>query len=506
MEGYNQPLSFQELKQLFAEKGPDIQTATNLSEPDSFPRFRIRLPRSFAMNDEAQLIVSSNPSGYAVQFAENVLYIGRNKSLGKLASGNPVFFTSWEALKEFISQLPDNNGGEQQSVVGSCVIMPDGRLIMEATETGVTPESLFDAAAIKIPVTLSSFPSENVILQELRKNIRGQSLATATVAHQLYAHLCKREPQRPLSFLFHGKPGTGKTEAAKIVGSILQKYCEPKYGFSMTQLNTFTEGHTISRLIGAEPGYVGYEEKGVFETVVDNPYMVYCFDEVEKAHPVILKAFMSILDEGKLASRKELDNGSCEFNFRNCIFIFTSNLNLTQNTPKIGFHAADDVQRIDLSKKGVVIAYGGSAEHEDPPLVQQIYANTEKARIAFMRSGVLAETASRFGSFVEFQSLSEQAKLEILARMILHIGFEYGVRLSKIDNGIMQELANSASAENGLTVRSYRAVIEGYLSSAFAATSGVSGGDSGTFRLGGTLAQPLILPTKNAPQTPKTSP
>ena len=94
-------------------------------------------------------------------------------------------------------------------------------------------------------------------------------------------------------------------------------------------------------------------------------------------------------------------------------------------------------------KKGVAISYEGKSKTADPELVQQIYANTEKARTAFMRSGVLAEIASRFGCFVEFQPLTEIAKLEILAKMILHTGFEYGIKLSKIDNSIMQELVNA---------------------------------------------------------------
>ena len=425
---------------------------------------------------------------------EELLYAGRNYKLRQLSLGNPVPFDSWPELEQFISNLPNDFGGsEDYSSNGSqYVIGSDGHAIEQDYADTVRLEDLIEKLKIQLPEHSFSHPNESTILEELRKNIRGQPMATATIAHLVHAHLCKKDPQRPLSFLLHGQPGTGKTESAKALARILERYCEPEYGYSMTQLNTFTESHTISRLLGAEPGYVGYEEKGVFETVVDNPYMVYCFDEIEKAHPVILKAFMSILDDGVLASRKELDDGSREFNFKHCIFVFTSNLKLNSSTPKIGFCADSEIKDISASKKGIAVSYEAKSKAADPELVQAIYSNNEKARAAFVRTGVLTEIASRFGCFVEFQPLSETAKLEILARTVLHIGFEYGVKLSKIDNAIMQELVNSVSAENGLTVRSFRTVIEGYLASAFAATVGLSDGDSGTYRLGGTLANPVL--------------
>ena len=222
--------------------------------------------------------------------------------------------------------------------------------------------------------------------------------------------------------------------------------------------------------------------------------MIFVFDEVEKAHPEILKVFMSILDEGKMASRKELSDKSFEFDFRHCIFIFTSNLNLSSNQPRIGFTSENDVKEIKVTKKGADISYIENGEEPIEDLNQQIYANTEKARNLFMHSGVLAEIASRFNCFVEFQPLSEKAKLEILVKMILHAGFEYGVKLSKIDNGIMQELVNASSSESGLTVRSYRGIIEGYLGSIFAEKGGKSGPETASFRLGGTLSHPLLQP------------
>lgn len=490
----NHPLTIPQMKQLFSEHSEEIHKETDLCPSNMFPQLRISLPNCFPMDEEVYLKFLRTDFGYALQFSEELLYAGRNHMLNQLSLGNPVPFNSWPELEQFISNLPNNFGSSEDysSDATQYVVNPDGHAVEQTYADAVRLEDLIDTLKIQLPEHGFSHPDEAVILDELRKNIRGQPLATATMAHLVHAHLCKKDPQRPLSFLLHGQPGTGKTESAKVLARILERYCEPRYGYSMTQLNTFTESHTISRLLGAEPGYVGYEEKGVFETVVDNPYMVYCFDEIEKAHPVILKAFMSILDDGVLASRKELDDGSREFNFKHCIFIFTSNLKLNTSTPKIGFCTDAEIKDISTSKKGVAVSYEAKRKAATPELVQEIYSNNEKARAAFVRTGVLAEIASRFGCFVEFQPLSEDAKLEILARTVLHIGFEYGVKLSKIDNAIMQELVNTVSAENGLTVRSFRTVIEGYLASTFAATSGLSGGDSGTYRLGGTLADPVL--------------
>ena len=490
----NHPLTIPQMKQLFAEYSEEIHEETDLCPSNMFPQLRISLPDIFSMDEEVYLRFLRTDSGYALRFSEELLYAGRNYKLRQLSLGNPVPFDSWPELEQFISNLPNNFGNSEDYSPEAVkyVISPDGHVVEQTYADAVRLEDLIDKLKIQLPEHSFSHPDEATILDELRKNIRGQPLATSTMAHLVYAHLCKQDPQRPLSFLLHGKPGTGKTESAKVLARILERYCKPEYGYSMTQLNTFTESHTISRLIGAEPGYVGYEEKGVFETVVDNPYMVYCFDEIEKAHPVILKAFMSILDDGVLASRKELDDGSREFNFKHCIFIFTSNLKLNTATPKIGFCTDAEIKDISTSKKGVTVSYETKPKPVDPELVQAIYSNNEKARAAFVRTGVLAEIASRFGCFVEFQPLSESAKLEILAKTVLHIGFEYGVKLSRIDNAIMQELVNAVSAENGLTVRSFRTVIEGYLASAFAATAGLSGGGSGTYRLGGTLANPVL--------------
>ena len=484
-------LTLKECKEFVEEHDAELLVDTQLNPPDETPQLRIRLPDSCS---EPEVILSflDAPNGYILQFSEAVTYTGRNRYLYALCTGKPIEFEDWRQLVDCINHLPDGTGSRSSSGTVT-YIMPNGNVIEEKEGGPLTLEKLFEMTAVNVPEKTNTYPDEATIYKLLSQDIRGQHLAVATIAHQTAAHLAKKTPQRPLSFLLHGLPGTGKTEAGKVLGKILEKYCSPAYSFSYTQLNTFTEAHSISRLIGADPNYVGFDQKAVFEYVIDNPKMVFIFDELEKAHPEILKAFMSILDDGKLASRKELSDGSHEFDFSQCIFIFTSNLKLGNTAPTIGFRASDDIQNISISKKGVSVEYKPEDKKEQMELVRQIYQNTESARAAFMRSGVLTEIASRFGCFVEFKPLDKAAKLQIFAKMILTASYEYGIRLVKIDNGIMQELVNAAAAEDGLTVRSYRAVIEGYLASTFAATAATSGADSGTYRLGGTLASPVLV-------------
>ena len=115
-------------------------------------------------------------------------------------------------------------------------------------------------------------------------------------------------------------------------------------------------------MIGAPAGYIGYEDEAVFEVVERNPYTIFIFDELDKAHPEVLKTFMAILDEGRCASRKALRDGSREFDFRHCIFFFTSNYDLSANQPikrKIGFAVSDDVEDIHLAENEVHISYRG---------------------------------------------------------------------------------------------------------------------------------------------------
>ena len=157
--------------------------------------------------------------------------------------------------------------------------------------------------------------------EELHKRVVGQDEAIRAVADAIRrARAGLKDPNRPIgSFLFLGPTGVGKTELAKTLAATLFDTEEAMIRIDMTE---YMEKHAVSRLIGAPPGYVGYEEGGqLTEAVRRRPYSVILFDEIEKAHPDVFNILLQILDDGRLT-----DSHGRTVDFRNTVIILTSNL------------------------------------------------------------------------------------------------------------------------------------------------------------------------------------
>lgn len=176
----------------------------------------------------------------------------------------------------------------------------------------------------KIPVEkLSLSETQKLLSMEtlLKNRVVGQDEALQKVAHAIQVHRAGlADPNKPIgSFLFLGPTGVGKTEVARTLADFL--FNDP-HKMIRIDMSEYMEKHSVARLIGAPPGYVGHEEGGqLTEQVRRQPYSVVLFDEIEKAHPDVFNIFLQILDEGKLT-----DGQGRTVSFKNCIIIMTSNI------------------------------------------------------------------------------------------------------------------------------------------------------------------------------------
>lgn len=179
-----------------------------------------------------------------------------------------------------------------------------------------------------IPVTrLLSTESERLshLEEELSKRVIGQEEAISTLAKAIRrSRTGLGAKNKPIgSFLFLGPTGVGKTETAKALAQIL---FSDEHAITRIDMSEYQESHSVARLIGAPPGYVGYEEGGqLTEAVRRKPYSVVLIDEIEKAHPQVFNLFLQIFDEGRLT-----DSTGKTIDFRNAIIIMTSNLGSEQ--------------------------------------------------------------------------------------------------------------------------------------------------------------------------------
>lgn len=287
----------------------------------------------------------------------------------------------------------------------------------------------------------------------LQSRVLGQERAVEATAFKLSGHVCKREPLRPLSLIFYGPTGVGKSELGKAIAPALNHCLEVEnYRLVWTELNTFTEGHSAYRLTGAPPGYVGYEDPPVLEAVRRDPYTVFMFDELDKAHPEVLKTLMSVLDEGRCAARREDGQGNRELDFRRCVFLFTTNTDLSDSRGhRLGFALPRDSEKEPDPLTPALSDRAG--------LAWRLYQADERARLALARSGVLREIAGRFSGLIGFQPLDSGARAAVTVKQISALGREYGLDIAQVAPAIVQAL----TPREAVSPRSAVPMLEGIL-------------------------------------------
>ncbi len=258
---------------------------------------------------------------------------------------------------------------------------------------------------------------------ELNQRVVGQSLALKKIANAIRrSRAGLSEENRPIgSFLFLGPTGVGKTETAKALAHSL---FNDEKALIRIDLSEYQEAHSVARLIGAPPGYVGFEEGGqLTEAVRRKPFSVILFDEVEKAHPQIFNVFLQIFDEGRLT-----DGRGRTVNFKNTILIMTSNLGSELFKPE---HPRGELQ----SKEHL----GGEKNEEQ--LAEKIALEVRK----FFRP----ELVNRFDSIIIFNPLTSDMIKEVVEIQLKELEKRLGkqnLRL-EINNSVKEYLAKTGYDE-----------------------------------------------------------
>jgi ATP-dependent Clp protease ATP-binding subunit ClpB len=196
------------------------------------------------------------------------------------------------------------------------------RLLKEEVDAEDIAESVAKATGIPVTKMLQSDREKLLNLEEhLHRRVVGQDEAIAAVADAIRrSRAGLQDPKKPIgSFIFLGTTGVGKTELAKALAEYL---FDDESMMTRIDMSEYQEKHTVSRLVGAPPGYVGYDEGGqLTESVRRKPYSVVLLDEIEKAHPDVWNVLLQVLDDGRLT-----DNKGRVVNFKNTIIIMTSNI------------------------------------------------------------------------------------------------------------------------------------------------------------------------------------
>jgi ATP-dependent Clp protease ATP-binding subunit ClpB len=286
----------------------------------------------------------------------------------------------------------------------------------------------------------------------LHKRVVGQEEAVVAVSNAVRrSRAGLSDPNRPSgSFLFLGPTGVGKTELTKALANFLFDSDDAMIRIDMSE---FMEKHSVSRLVGAPPGYVGYEEGGVLtEAVRRKPYSVVLFDEVEKAHPDVFNILLQVLDDGRLT-----DSQGRVVDFKNTVIVMTSNLGSSDVRELGGGATRDEVRSVVMN---------AVSEHFRPEFINRIdeivvFHSLEKAQIRGIADIQLNRLRQRLAERDLRLSVEDSA-----FDQLIDVGFDplYGARPLKraiqqrIENGLAQNILEGkfnpgdtivVSAENG---------------------------------------------------------
>lgn len=365
-----------------------------------------------------------------------------NKEIAELKEQENSFKAKWQSEKELVNQIQQNkieienlkfeaDKAEREGDYGKVAEIRYGKLQALSKEIEDTQRKLHemqgDSAMIKeevdaediadvvsrwtgIPVNKMLQSEKDKLLnleEELHQRVIGQDEAIEAVSDAVRrSRAGLQDPKRPIgSFIFLGTTGVGKTELAKALAEFL---FDDETMMTRIDMSEYQEKHSVSRLVGAPPGYVGYDEGGqLTEAIRRKPYSVVLFDEIEKAHPDVFNILLQVLDDGRLT-----DNKGRVVNFKNTIIIMTSNMGSS--------YIQSQMEKLNSGNKEAIVE------------------ETKREVMNMLKKSIRPEFLNRIDETIMFLPLTEK---EIRQIVLLQIG---SVQKMLAGNGVNLELTNEA--------------------------------------------------------------
>lgn len=324
-------------------------------------------------------------------------YSGDNQTVKKWLENGTKEFANFEELRHWIESE----------------LKPEYNKIVAVENIPVTPlsppiESLSNFAEVQNvvkPHSLSVRVSPKELFTQLSQEVRGQDESLQRLCNKVSRHLARTNPRRPATVFAVGPTGVGKTQTAETLAKSLSRLipnCQT-FHYLRLDMSEYQESHRVSQLLGAPQGYIGYGEGSqLLDALTIYPNCIVLFDEIEKAHPDILRTLMNAMDAGRISSPHQ-NGGNRQIDCRKAIFYFTSNLEssgILQEVEAVKDNGQTDWQTVD-----------------------------EICRKHLKKGGVSPELVGRIGSFLIYQELDDTARTEILALSIVRVASEYGLNI-----------------------------------------------------------------------------
>lgn len=392
-----------------------------------------------------------------------LVYTGSNSNIASWLNSGVKEFNNFNELKQFLYSF---SGDYSTTVISEpyneSVSSSNSHEDNEISAPPPRPKLKYNKEALTIPETNKKYlivDKEKLII-DLNDEIFGQEENILKIAHLICNHLATKHKSRPLSIFLYGPTGIGKSAVVETLVNAINEQIDPDKSFAYRPVDCtqFQDRADISRLTGAAPGYIGFDEPGVFAILEDNPNTIFVFEEIEKAANNATEVIMQAMETGKQETNgKTLKNGNNFYDLSNCIIFFTSNVEVNEKK-KLGFAAESHVSR------------GGSTETLSVQNVARIIGNETKiAKTKLAETGKFRrEVIGRMNAVIKFNPISGDAIKDIAAKCISNIAAkDHYLYVTEIDTEILQEFLNVTAGEvENFGVRALRDEAQYYFSDA----------------------------------------